>query len=123
MDTSRSANCLFVSAAAQVVINTRKNADISIAAVDTDIDQCPRNAKDRPASAPGTRHEVTAAQLSAGETAEPAQTSPSPRQLNRPYSCKPCIIRQVLADDSDDQALFVRGHSRSSLQQMFKGSS
>ncbi|ELT90264.1 hypothetical protein CAPTEDRAFT_205043 [Capitella teleta] len=51
----------------EVVINTRKNADISIAAVDTDIDQCPRNAKDRPASAPGTRHEVTAAQLSAAD--------------------------------------------------------
>jgi hypothetical protein len=98
-----------------VIINTRKNAEMSIAAVDTDVDDHPRTPKERPASAPGTKIEVTTAQLSAGETSSP---SPSPRaSYHRPQSSKAMTWQ---SENSDGQ-LIVRGHSPLSLQRMLKG--
>lgn len=107
----------------QVVIQTRKNADISIAALDPETDSRPKTPKERPISAPGTRGELTTAQVSAGETQaiEHAQS--------RPMSCKPRFLDQIIQDneaawreeEGEDEGLIVRGKSRRDLQKYLNG--
>ena len=87
----------------QLLIETRNRAAVSMAATDMRLEDLNKQQKERPASAPVTKHESDGARLSAGETdlytdrqtaMRSASATPKPRLLHISEQGDSCDIDQ-----------------------------
>ncbi len=76
----------------QLIIETRNRSIVNMSGGNLKLDKLPRNPKNRPASAPATKHEETLAYRSASETDDYVNVN---NDKNRPGSCKPRILEAI----------------------------
>ena len=92
---------------------------ISLAAIDPQLEKLLRPPKERPSSAPGTKNEVSKAQLSAGETQE-ADTKTEERK--RPHTSKPRILEQIQRENEDEkEGRAIKSKTRMDLEKLVNG--